>query len=428
MTPVRRPLAKFTLSTLLVVLLVLATTVTGAVLAARAEAEQDAHRMAEYFAGTVASPLRVGDLEGGDEHRALLDDSVEEFLSTGNAYRVKLWTLEEDDTVEIVYSDLPEIEGLRVPISPILDEALSSRRPVMVPVPPDAPHRTEQREGVDTVEVYLPYEDASGALAVAELYLEVDTDARTREILEQALPVAVGGPALLAVLTFPLALRLARSYRRIEAGRRELTEEALAVSETERRRLARLLHDGPIQALTALGMALERRGHRRTGDPFGNGEDTAAIADEVRGQVSRLRDLLDELDPVDVDAGDLHASLLRVVESIPGHATRVEVTGSPLSGTAADVRTLIRRAATELIRNALLHSRAGTVTVHLAEGPEDVSVLVRDDGVGFDPSEPRLGHHGLHLVRSAVDAADGAFDLTTGATGTTVRIDLPRHR
>lgn len=428
MKPVRRPVLIFTLSTLAVVLAVTAVTVTAALWVARTQAEHDVHRMAEYFTNVVVAPLSIAELSptGDSDARQRLDNAVAELLDEDDVYRVKLWTIEADDTAQIVYSDLREIEGLRVPVSPVLNRALTTSAPTMIPVPEDFPHRTEQREHAEVVEVYLPYRDADGSLAVAELYLEIDTDAHMREVLAHWLPITVGGPVLLASLTFPLSLRLARNHAAAEARRRELAEEALTASDNERRRLARLLHDGPVQALTALGMAIDFQARRQNQASASTSERESGIAEQIRGQVSQLRNLLDDLNPVGVDTEDMRAALLAVADSVPGHRARVEVTGSSLRGLSPALHGTLFRSGSELLRNALVHAHADTVTVGLEDDGSHVELRVHDDGTGFDPAQSPAGHHGLKLVRAAAESIGGSLTIESDATGTTAVIRSPR--
>lgn len=245
----RRPLVQYLASALLVLLVVTAGSVAWVAWAAQKEARQDAANAANSFARTVVSSLRVADLESSThaDTRAMLDRTVSGLLDEGQLYRVKIWQAESDGTARIVYSDSAELEGKRVDINVYLQEALDTREPVVVSVPTDAAHATEQRPGMYALEVYLTYEDADGSVAVAELYQTALISERIGELLVQSLPVAIGGPLLLTAFTFPLALRLTRRQAEAEALAREAAERALAASETERHRLAILLHDGPVQ-------------------------------------------------------------------------------------------------------------------------------------------------------------------------------------
>lgn len=416
----RRPLARFLISTLLVLAAVTAASIAGVWWAARTEAEHNAQDAARSFARVVVSPLRVTDLEQatGADTRVQLDRTVADLLTGGEVYRVKIWRIDHDeDIARIVYSDLDTIEGLRVPVSAFLRRALETSDPVVVPLPDDEAHAHEQRPGESVVEVYQAFEDADGTLAVAELYLITQTEGRVRAMLAYTLPAAIGGPVLLALVTLPLAVRLARRVTDAETERRELVERALAASEQERRRLARLIHDGPVQDLAALGVQLERsQASADAGAP--------QAVEQVRAQVSRLRDLLDDLDPVEGVHDDIVEAFVAAADGMGGEA-RVSVTGDDLAGVDARTRALVHRCGTELLRNAVTHAGAGHIRLSVAgEAGGPVELRVSDDGTGFDPARTPRGHHGLTLVRAAVEDAGGTMTLTSGDGGTTIVLRL----
>jgi signal transduction histidine kinase len=410
----RRPLWQFLVSTFVVLLAVTGASTAAAWWAARHEAEHEARAASRYFSEAVITSLRVDELEHPTSPTVQdrLDRTVAALLADGTVYRIKIWRIVEPGTARLVYSDLAAIDGIEVPINPALARALETWQPVVVPVPDDEAHRTEQRGDADAVEVYQPFRDEDGNLAALELYLVSTLDQRVLELVAGSLPLAVGGPVLLMALTLPLALRLARNHARAEARRRELAEEMLASSLTERRRLARLLHDGPIQELAVLGMTLEHDGQE--------------AAEQVRDQVSRMRGLLDDLDPLSVDEGNLGEALRSVAASLPGHAATVDVRGDGLVELKGPTRTLVYQCATELLRNALIHSGARLVTVDLSDVGESVEVRVSDDGVGFDPKGKPEGHHGLRLVRWALDGGGGTLDIESGEAGTTATFRVPR--
>ncbi|WP_420115172.1 sensor histidine kinase [Pseudactinotalea sp.] len=407
---------RYLLATAAVLLAVIGVTTGGAWWFARAEAREQARDVAQSFARTVAAPLRIADLhadrEGGGSREAL-GAAVTALLDGDDVYRVKVWLL-EDEHVEIVYSDELSIDGLRVPVSEVLAEALRTMSPVVTSVPDDDAHATEVTSPHQLLEVYVPFRDAGGEVAVAELYLITRVDERAVELVSHVLPLVVGGPVLLAAATMPLALRMARSHGRAERDRRQLVDQALAASEVERRRLAQRLHDGVIQDLAAIGMALEVETAQGGPVPVG-------LAERVRTEARQLRALLDELDPPGAVQGDLRSAL--AAAAAPG--TAVTVSGAALERVEGRTRDLVHRAASELIRNAVRHASASEIVVELVDRAGCVGVRVRDDGVGFDPAVVPSGHHGLRLIRAAVTEAGGEYEVRSGSAGTTVEVRIP---
>lgn len=410
----RRPLVAFAGAAVVV-------TVLAVHAAARGEAERRAHRLAEHFTHAVAAPVPLDELQRAGPGRDRLDAAVGELRARGSATHVTLWTTAGPGAVQVAYSDRAGVAGARVAAAPALTRALAGEGPVLEQASPGGGSGADEADGADA-RVYVAYRDAAARNAVAEVHVDLGADAIERGMLVRVLPLAVAGPVLLATATLPPVVLLARASRRAEARRRELAGAVLAASDTERRHLARLLHDGPIQDLTVLGMTLERASGAAPGTgPAG----ASAVAGAVRAQVGALRGLLDGLDPVEDDE-DVRSHLRAAAQALPGHGVRVDVAGSALEGASPAVRSLVRRVGAELVRNAVRHASARTVTVDVAQrAGGEIRLTVRDDGVGFVPGPPRPGHRGLALARYAVEAAGGVIELVTGGAGTTVRVTLP---
>jgi signal transduction histidine kinase len=84
------------------------------------------------------------------------------------------------------------------------------------------------------------------------------------------------------------------------------------------------------------------------------------------------------------------------------------------------------RIAQEAMHNAVKHARASRIDVTLSSTSTSISVEVRDDGVGFDPSQDFAGHLGLHSMRERMAVVGGTTDITSApGQGTCVRATAP---
>jgi signal transduction histidine kinase len=95
---------------------------------------------------------------------------------------------------------------------------------------------------------------------------------------------------------------------------------------------------------------------------------------------------------------------------------------------AEDVETAAYRVLQEALHNAVRHACAGRIEVDLTRAGWDLTVTVRDDGVGFapDPEEEGSRSLGLQSMRERAEALGGSFDLRTApGAGTTVTVLLP---
>jgi two-component system NarL family sensor kinase len=241
--------------------------------------------------------------------------------------------------------------------------------------------------------------------------------------------IAAAISLIVLVLVFNYVVRLfvdarerAKQVEELSAHRGRLVAEAVGAEEEARRGLAEQLHDGPLQALLAARQDLEEA---MAGDDSGlNRADHA-----VRATVAVLRDAVFELHPTVLEHAGLGPALVAVAEAKgqqAGFVARVSVDRA-----ASGVNDhLLFSLARELLANAAKHARAQNVWVRLTRHDEDIEMVVRDDGQGFEPHEPgealRTGHIGLASIAERATAIGGDVDVETQpGTGTTVTIRLP---
>lgn len=186
----------------------------------------------------------------------------------------------------------------------------------------------------------------------------------------------------------------------------------------ERERIARELHDTLLQTFQGLVLrlqtALQLWPSPDARGILSDGIDQAADAiTEGRNAVQGLR--------YATDSGDLEGairSLGQVLAGDPGAAAPrfgVEVQGRPRA-LRPIVRDEIFRIAGEAMRNAFRHAEPRRVEVDIRYGDRELSVLVRDDGKGMDPSltrRGREGHFGLNGMRERAKLIGGRLTFRT---------------
>jgi signal transduction histidine kinase len=212
------------------------------------------------------------------------------------------------------------------------------------------------------------------------------------------------------------------------AERRKLIGQLVKAHEDERKRIAGELHDDTIQAIIALGMRL---------DLLAQGPiqpEIASALERLRREatlaVERLRRLLFDVQPIELESQGL-ATALEVCLEQDGekhgltHGLVDRTTNEPSEAT----RTLLYRAGREALANVRKHADASRVEVVLDEQSEGYSLVVRDDGKGFDPEQGfrvRPGHLGLPAMRERVELAGGRLTVTSRrGSGAALEIWLP---
>lgn len=226
----------------------------------------------------------------------------------------------------------------------------------------------------------------------------------------------------LTALSFSLRRRSIRVGKLLEV-RRRLVAEVMRADARNSRMLSEQLHDGPLQNLLAARLDLDELRRNPTG------ENTDRIDAALKESVVALRSVVSTLHPQVLDQAGLTAAVRQLVA---GHEQRW---GVPIDAHLDEVgrpvgQDILYRAGRELLVNAAKHARAERLRVQLHRCGTDVSLLVADDGIGFDPAvlSQRIaeGHIGFASLVASIEAMDGTVQLDTGpGVGTAVTVTLP---
>jgi signal transduction histidine kinase len=201
----------------------------------------------------------------------------------------------------------------------------------------------------------------------------------------------------------------------------------------ERNRLARELHDAMTQRLFSLRLVLETAVSSLPDDREAAAARLADARELLDGVFGELRSMILELRPAALDADGLAETLrkhLAVVGRAHELAVLVDVGGADAARRLpADVELALFRIVQEAVTNVVRHAAASSVEVALTIDDAAVSVVVRDDGVGFDPERRgvRGRRLGLTSMRERAAAVGGRTTVTSApGAGTEVRVEVPR--
>jgi len=204
---------------------------------------------------------------------------------------------------------------------------------------------------------------------------------------------------------------------------RELAARLLTAQESERRRIALLLHDDLSQNIAAMGVAISRLKRK----PPESIEVMAAELDRLGVQTNELttqiRRLSHQLHPDVLEHVGLVAALESEVKEFR-HNERIKVefkTAIKREPIPLDVSVCLYRVAIEALRNVSKHSGASSANVVLAEDNDFFTLEVADSGHGFDVERAKRGS-GLGLIgaEERVKLLLGSFLVSSNPGGGTV--------
>jgi signal transduction histidine kinase len=143
-----------------------------------------------------------------------------------------------------------------------------------------------------------------------------------------------------------------------------------------------------------------------------------------------MRSLIFELRPESLEREGIVTALNRQAKALRvRHGLQIDVTTCPEPDTPLDVKEAIYRIAQEALHNVVKHARATSVELTLAATDHDLTITIRDDGVGFDATGSFPGHLGLRSMRERATRLGGTFDIQSEPTrGTTLTATVPLDR
>ena len=211
---------------------------------------------------------------------------------------------------------------------------------------------------------------------------------------------------------------------------RELLRRLIAAQEDERRRISRELHDAVGQQLSLLAIGLARLRQDRGEQPFI--DEMASIDRIVEGLETDFEFVVWQLRPSALDVLGLVGAFQDHVKRWSGHVgVRVgwHASGIEEASLTEEIEITLYRLLQEALNNVTKHARAKHVDVLLQGYGDHVSLIVEDDGIGFDVDRLFGAEHtGLGLIgmRERASLLGGSVDIESHVgDGTTFVARIP---
>jgi len=209
-------------------------------------------------------------------------------------------------------------------------------------------------------------------------------------------------------------------------------ERDLRAAIEERERISQDLHDGILQSLFAVGLALETTKlmmspwkRKTSGPPIDQAIDQLnRVMHEIRNFIARLgSDLL--------QGKDLLTALQHMLASLTeNQATRVHLAVEDRAAKAVSVEQSLHLflVIQEAVSNCIQHGRAQEARVSLKMLKQGVRLSIRDNGRGFNPDTAKWPGHGLGNMAARAQKIGGRFTILSKVNeGTRVVLDLPKE-
>jgi signal transduction histidine kinase len=236
------------------------------------------------------------------------------------------------------------------------------------------------------------------------------------------------------VSTFIDLHRKSQQLEALNIELRRLSMSLITTQDEERRRIARELHDGLGQELTAakimLGEILQDENSNGSGE--GSMEPVREVSGMIDGMLQQVRNISYLLHPPLLDEIGLRSALGWFLDGLAkrgGIQTSLETQPADFPRLAPEVETALFRIVQEALTNVFRHARAHKVWVTLAERKKEIAVSVRDDGVGVleHTEQLRPGNTGVGIasMRQRAKELGGEMRIRNASPGTVVELVIP---
>ena len=285
------------------------------------------------------------------------------------------------------------------------------------------------------------YADANPK-ALAEMQTKYETEKKEQEILLQRIQLSrknliIIGIAVLVGLAVLLSVSLYRRYRlkqesKLQAAimrQQEIaTKAVMEAEEKERQRIAKDLHDGVGQIMSAAKMNLSSFENELNSLEPHQKEKFDKIMSLVDESCREVRTVSHNMMPNALLKAGLSAAIREFIDKIDTKVLKVDLYSEGLNERLdGNVETVLYRVIQECVNNVIKHSGANHLDISLIKDKDGISATIEDNGKGFDARESKESEGlGLKNIRTRIEYLKGTVDFdSTPGKGTLVAIHVP---
>jgi two-component system, NarL family, sensor histidine kinase DegS len=215
--------------------------------------------------------------------------------------------------------------------------------------------------------------------------------------------------------------------------RQDFGLQIIEAQEDERKRLSREIHDGPAQMMANVLMRsdLIDRVYREKGSDEAI-KEIRDLKKMVRSALYEVRRIIYDLRPMALDDLGLIPTLRKYLSTIEeyNHGTSIQFVNIGLDmRLPSKYEVALFRLVQECVQNALKHAESTQIQVKVEVKKDKITVVIKDNGKGFDKELQKTGSFGIMGMKERVDLLEGdiTIDSKIGA-GTVVLIQVPLNK
>lgn len=219
-------------------------------------------------------------------------------------------------------------------------------------------------------------------------------------------------------------------YLKTAHEKQKIGLKIIEAQEQERKRISREIHDGPAQSLANVLVRSEIvELSFKEGKMNETLDEMRSFRKSIQQSLKEVRRIIYDLRPMALDDLGLFPTIKKHISSVSEfNDIDIQLT---LHGEErrlhSNYEVALFRLIQEALQNAVKHAKASLIRVILEIHEQTISLLIRDDGIGFDPElKNKKDSYGIIGMRERVELLEGEMKIRSEINeGTTVKITLP---
>jgi PAS domain S-box-containing protein len=203
--------------------------------------------------------------------------------------------------------------------------------------------------------------------------------------------------------------------------------EAEEAVKQERQRLSRELHDSVSQALYSITLGARTARAMADSNPAGLAAPLDFVLEQAERGLAEMRALIFELRPEALEQEGLVAALLRRAAALEAqYQLKLDLALCDEPAVPLAVKEALYRITQEAMHNTVKHAQATEIRLTLECTTDEITLEIRDNGVGFDPAGSFPGHFGLKSMRERASQFGGMVEMESAVgAGTRITVRVP---
>lgn len=188
----------------------------------------------------------------------------------------------------------------------------------------------------------------------------------------------------------------------------------------ERQRIARDLHDTLGQKLSLIGLKSDLAGKLLNKDIDSAKNEIDDINQTARTALKEVREMVSNMKRV-----SLRDEVIHVQQVLQAAQMEFKLEGTPeLTHTPLLIENVISMCLKEAVTNVVKHSKASVCYVLIKETPDELQIMIKDNGIGFKGKPDATNEHGLKGIQERLEFINGHLEIDS-TKGTTLTIHVP---